>query len=113
MKVLLQLLQLFKIPIMKAMAIAGIQNLGYVASHGTGTPLGDPIETGALRKAVSSPSSETASFTVGASKTLTGHLEGTAGLAGLTLCRIQLSYNFAHPLRYRWVLNSFVWLYRM
>lgn len=99
--------------IMKAMAVAGIRNLGYVASHGTGTPLGDPIETGALRKAVSIPPSETASFTVGASKTLTGHLEGTAGLAGLTLCRIQLTYQFAHPLRYRCVLNAFVRVCRM
>ena len=88
--------------IMAAMREAGTAVLEYVASHGTGTPLGDPIETGALRKAVVQGSS-TASFTVGGIKTLTGHMEGTAGLAGLLLCHTQLSQQFAHALRYRWV----------
>ena len=67
-----------------------------------GTPLGDPIETGALRKAVAGPSSAAGtSFTAGAIKTLTGHLEGTAGLAGLLLGHVALSQQFAHGLRYR------------
>jgi acyl transferase domain-containing protein/NADPH:quinone reductase-like Zn-dependent oxidoreductase/acyl carrier protein/thioesterase domain-containing protein len=96
--------------IMEAMREARIMNLGYVASHGTGTPLGDPIETGAIRKAVSLQKSSEV-FMVGASKTLTGHLEGTAGLAGLMLSKLQMSYQFAHPLRYRnmnaYVSNSF------
>lgn len=87
--------------IMAAMREAGTAVLGYVASHGTGTPLGDPIETGALRKAVVQGSSAGASFTAGAIKTLTGHMEGTAGLAGLLLCQVQLSFRFAHALRYR------------
>jgi acyl transferase domain-containing protein len=87
-----------------AMREAGTSFLGYVASHGTGTPLGDPIETGALRKAVAR-GTETSDevFTVGAVKTLTGHLEGTAGLAGLLLSAVQLNQQFAHPLRYRLV----------
>jgi len=88
--------------IMQAMREAGTSSLGYAASHGTGTPLGDPIETGALRKAVSG-SKSTESFTIGGSKTLTGHLEGSAGLAGLMLCRVQISSRFAHALRYRYV----------
>jgi acyl transferase domain-containing protein len=87
-----------------AMVEAGVSVLGYVASHGTGTPLGDPIETGALRKAVAPPGADAAagSFTVGAVKALTGHLEGTAGLAGLMLCQVQLEHQFAHALRYRY-----------
>lgn len=87
-----------------AMQEAGISFLNYVASHGTGTPLGDPIETGALRKSVAPSGSGAAGlglFTIGAMKTLTGHLEGTAGLAGLVLCHVQLSKRFAHALRYR------------
>lgn len=96
-----------------AMREAGTAVLGYVASHGTGTPLGDPIETGALRKAVVAQGAATAgaSFTVGAIKTLTGHLEGTAGLAGLLLAQTQLEQRYAHGLRYReinaYVANSF------
>ncbi|KAK9815594.1 hypothetical protein WJX72_006498 [[Myrmecia] bisecta] len=37
--------------ITSAMAEAGTPFLHYASTHGTGTPLGDPIETGALRKA--------------------------------------------------------------
>lgn len=96
--------------IVQAMREASILHLGYVASHGTGTPLGDPIETGALRKAVSS-GSRSELFTVGGPKTLTGHLEGTAGLAGLLMCRMQGAYKFAAPLRYRYAFEcpEMVW----
>ena len=90
--------------IQTAMHEAGVAFLGYVASHGTGTPLGDPIETGALRKAVAPATgsgSAPAPFTVGGMKTLTGHLEGAAGLAGLALAQVQVSQHFAHALRYR------------
>ena len=85
---------------------AGLAALEYLASHGTGTPLGDPIETGALRKAVAPVPCSThapgaSTFTVGALKAITGHLEGTAGLAGLLLCQVQLDQRFAHGLRYR------------
>ena len=52
-----------------------------------------------------------AGFTAGAIKTLTGHLEGTAGLAGLLLGHVALSQRFAHVMRYRsinaYVANSF------
>jgi acyl transferase domain-containing protein len=90
--------------IMAAMRDAGTTTLGYASSHGTGTPLGDPIETGAMRKAVAQGSGGSAEgFTVGAVKSLTGHLEGTAGLAGLLLSHVQLSKQFAHGLRYRYI----------
>lgn len=60
-----------------AMAVAGCSVLGFVATHGTGTPLGDPIESGALRKAVATDPAAAASdgsvFIFGAIKALTGH----------------------------------------
>lgn len=93
-----------------AMQRADISFLPYVSSHGTGTPLGDPIETGALRKAVAQPLGGSPTphvFTVGAIKSLTGHLEGTAGLAGLMLCMLQLQQRSDPPLRYR-NLNPYV-----
>jgi len=95
--------------IMAAMKQAECSFLGYVASHGTGTPLGDPIETGAMRKAVVTANTTNHSdiFTVGGIKSITGHLEGTAGLAGLLLSQVQLSQQSAHGLRYR-EINPYV-----
>ncbi len=95
--------------ITSAMHKADVSFLSYVSSHGTGTPLGDPIETGALRKAIASPAADATNqvFTVGAVKSLTGHLEGTAGLAGLLLCMLQLQQRSDPPLRYR-NLNPYV-----
>lgn len=70
---------------------------------------GDPIETGALRKAITSPGASPTDkvFSVGAVKSLTGHLEGTAGLAGLMLCMLRLDQHAEPPLRYR-NLNPYV-----
>ena len=64
---------------------------GYVALHGTGTPLGDPIEMGALGQALASSSkTETThpQLAVGSVKSCYGHSEGAAGLTG-TLLAIQ------------------------
>lgn len=57
------------------------EDLGYVEGHGTGTPLGDPIELGALA-AVFGERSHTP-VPVGSIKANLGHLEGAAGIASL------------------------------
>ena len=80
------------------MAQAGTTWLDFVSSHGTGTPLGDPIETGALSRATAHAGSL---LTIGAIKALFGHLEGTAGLAGLTLAVQHVDQRWSHALRYR------------
>ncbi|MEV0103919.1 type I polyketide synthase, partial [Nocardia sp. NPDC050789] len=74
----------------------------YVETHGTGTPVGDPIEAAALGAVLGS--GRTRPLPIGSVKTNIGHLEGAAGLAGLLkvlLClrnrQLPPSLNFSDP----------------
>ena len=61
-------------------------DLSYMSVHGTGTPLGDPIELGALGQALSCRGAAQAGrLTIGSVKSCYGHTEGTAGLTGALL----------------------------
>lgn len=61
----------------------------YFEAHGTGTPAGDPVEAEAISTAFFGPesgfrrTSHDPKLYVGSVKTVIGHTEGTAGLAGL------------------------------
>eukprot|EP00921_Rhytidocystis_pertsovi_P013592 GHVQ01021995.1.p1 GENE.GHVQ01021995.1~~GHVQ01021995.1.p1 ORF type:complete len:1059 (-),score=121.90 GHVQ01021995.1:218-2953(-) len=59
-----------------------------VETHGTGTALGDPIEVGALRTVYGVNRAPRNPLILGAVKTITGHLEGAAGILGIvkTIC---------------------------
>ncbi len=65
-----------------ALADAGLEadEVGLIEAHGTGTPLGDPIELTALRRVFGEGK---APLRVVSSKTRIGHLEAAAGVAGL------------------------------
>ena len=67
-----------------AVAEVDASTIGYVESHGTGTPLGDPIEIEGLRQAFDL-AEETRSDPcyIGSVKSNIGHLETAAGIAGL------------------------------
>ncbi|KAI0415269.1 putative polyketide synthase [Xylaria grammica] len=55
----------------------------YFEAHGTGTPVGDPLELGALASTFGTTKRTDQPLYVGSVKTNIGHLEGCAGLAGL------------------------------
>ncbi|MEU6593160.1 SDR family NAD(P)-dependent oxidoreductase, partial [Streptomyces sp. NPDC046881] len=76
----------------------------YVELHGTGTPVGDPIEAAALGAVLGAGRGHEERLRVGSAKTNVGHLEGAAGMVGLvkTLLaishrRLPASLNFAEP----------------
>jgi amino acid adenylation domain-containing protein len=71
--------------IASAHAQAGIsaRAVGYVETHGTGTPLGDPIEFEGLLNAFRETTTASGFCALGALKTNTGHMEVAAGVSGL------------------------------
>ena len=72
--------------IAEAHAVADIDasTVGYIETHGTGTPLGDPIEIEGLRQAFEiSTETRSGPCYVGSVKSNIGHLETAAGIAGL------------------------------
>eukprot|EP01054_Gregarina_sp_Poly1_P004682 Gregarina_sp_Poly_1__4681@NODE_24_length_20154_cov_63_859810_g22_i0_p1_GENE_NODE_24_length_20154_cov_63_859810_g22_i0NODE_24_length_20154_cov_63_859810_g22_i0_p1_ORF_typecomplete_len6649_score1079_63ketoacylsynt/PF00109_26/1_3e25ketoacylsynt/PF00109_26/1_3e73ketoacylsynt/PF00109_26/1_5e81KR/PF08659_10/3_3e56KR/PF08659_10/2_4e03KR/PF08659_10/1_6e55KR/PF08659_10/3_4e50KR/PF08659_10/8_1e02Acyl_transf_1/PF00698_21/3e83Acyl_transf_1/PF00698_21/1_6e78Ketoacylsynt_C/PF02801_22/4_7e42Ketoacylsynt_C/PF02 len=68
-----------------ALRLAAVEpkNIAMIEAHGTGTALGDPIEVGALKAVFSADRPLSHSLVIGAVKTNIGHLEGSAGVAGL------------------------------
>ncbi|WP_264079933.1 type I polyketide synthase [Mycolicibacter hiberniae] len=67
-----------------AVAEVDASTISYIESHGTGTPLGDPIEIEGLRQAFAvSEQPRTGPCYVGSVKSNIGHLESAAGIASL------------------------------
>ncbi len=72
--------------IAEAHAVADIDSstVGYVETHGTGTPLGDPVEIEGLRQAFAvSTESRPGPCVLGSVKSNIGHLEVASGIASL------------------------------
>ncbi|KEY71796.1 hypothetical protein S7711_06548 [Stachybotrys chartarum IBT 7711] len=72
----------------------------YFEAHGTGTPAGDPVEAEAISTAFfngkANPTLATPLY-VGSIKTVIGHTEGTAGLAGLLKASLALQNSTIPP----------------
>ncbi|MDQ1355254.1 MAG: hypothetical protein QG657_5564 [Acidobacteriota bacterium] len=62
------------------MAEVEFESITYIEAHGTGTPLGDPVEIEALKKAFNTGKKRFCA--VGSVKTNVGHLDSAAGVAG-------------------------------
>ena len=92
--------------IRRALAMAGMNagRLGLIETHGTGTPLGDPVEVEALAEVIGPARNEDHRCFLGALKTNLGHMEAAAGIGGLikaVLClqkgQVPANLHFTRP----------------
>lgn len=79
-------------------------SISYIEAHGTGTPLGDPIEVSALAQAYGEHTDKTQFCALGSAKTNIGHLAAAAGVAATIKAVLSLyhgkippSLNFSKP----------------
>ena len=92
---------------LEAMDVAGL------SMHGTGTPLGDPVEVAAALAALRSPSLHRGIKTpqrlaLMASKSHAGHCEPAAGFVGLSAATVALSNAVATPVLHLRTVNPHV-----
>ncbi|GGD19317.1 hypothetical protein GCM10011335_22770 [Aureimonas glaciei] len=102
-----------------AYAAAGFdpRTVGYIEAHGTGTPLGDPIEVEALTSAFADLTRDAEaqfgrapaqSCAIGSVKSNIGHLELAAGIAGLIKVLLQFRHGTIAPTLHCDVLNPYL-----
>jgi len=77
-----------------AHTLAGVEadEIGYIEAHGTGTKLGDPIEVRALSQAFQLTTQKKNYCTIGSGKSMIGHLDVAAGVAGLIRATLALHH---------------------
>ncbi|MFL6290869.1 MAG: type I polyketide synthase [Thermoanaerobaculia bacterium] len=86
--------------ISEALMMAGVEpeTVGYVEAHGSGTPLGDPIEVAALTQAFRAAGAQAQGFcAIGSIKTNFGHCNTAAGVAGLIKAALALKHETLPP----------------
>jgi acyl transferase domain-containing protein len=80
--------------VVEALAMAGLtaDTIGYIETHGTGTPMGDPIEIQALTQAFRESSTRQGDCAIGSVKTNIGHMDVASGVAGLIKTALMLEH---------------------
>jgi malonyl CoA-acyl carrier protein transacylase len=68
-------------------------DIQYLETHGTGTPLGDPIEVNAINAVLGKNRPADRPLYLGSVKTNLGHLEAAAGIAGFMKLVLSLHHN--------------------
>ena len=71
------------------------EQIGYIETHGTATPIGDPVEIEALKLAFNSDKRNYCA--IGSVKTNIGHLDTAAGAAGIIKAALALKYRQIPP----------------
>ncbi|MEQ1873207.1 MAG: SDR family NAD(P)-dependent oxidoreductase [Ilumatobacteraceae bacterium] len=85
--------------ITEALAVAEVAppTVGFVECHGTGTPMGDPIEIAALDQAFGRPADGQPYCHIGSVKSNIGHLDTAAGVASLIKATLALQHHAIPP----------------
>jgi acyl transferase domain-containing protein/acyl carrier protein len=85
--------------ISEALVVAGVEpeTITYIEAHGTGTPLGDPIEIAALTRVFRARTHKKCFCAIGSVKTNIGHLETASGIAGLIKTILALEHKLLPP----------------
>jgi len=80
--------------VVEALANSGIgaEEISYVEAHGSGTPVGDPIEVQALTSAFRRFTPKRGYCALGSVKPNVGHLDAAAGMAGLVKTALALQH---------------------
>jgi amino acid adenylation domain-containing protein len=78
--------------IARAQKMAGVSadSISYIEAHGTGTPVGDPIEVAALNRAFRATTNAEYFCSLGTAKGNVGHLDVAAGATGLIKTVLQI-----------------------
>jgi acyl transferase domain-containing protein/thioesterase domain-containing protein len=93
--------------ILEAIGAADVDpsSIDYVETHGTGTPIGDPIELSALGQAFAGRKRE---LKIGSVKTNIGHLDTASGMAGLLKTVLALGHRQIPPTLHFKALNPLI-----
>lgn len=85
--------------IRRALSAAGVspERISYIEAHGTGTPLGDPIEVDALAQMFRRRSPSDPECYVSSVKANVGHLETAAGMASLIKVLLMMQHEQIPP----------------
>lgn len=85
--------------VVEALANAGIEadSISYIEAHGSGTPVGDPIEVRALTKAFRAFTQRSGYCAIGSVKTNVGHLDVAAAVAGMIKTVLALEHRQIPP----------------
>ncbi|MCX7293678.1 MAG: alpha/beta fold hydrolase [Janthinobacterium sp.] len=103
-------------PHAQAAAIAGAlaaahidpRTISYIEAHGTGTPLGDPIEIAGLSRAFGATRQAGQFCAIGSVKSNIGHCESAAGIASITKVLLQLKHGQIAPSLHTAALNTHI-----
>jgi acyl transferase domain-containing protein/thioesterase domain-containing protein len=85
------------ISLAQAVSGVGADKVSYVETHGTGTPLGDPIEIAALTQAFRKTTDRNIFCAIGSVKSNVGHLDTAAGVTGLIKTVLMLDHKEIVP----------------